>query len=133
MIVVDTSVMVCFLREEPETPRFLSILLRESGNVKMSAATYLEAGIVIDSCRDDGLSERLDRLIAFFDIQIAAVTHEHAKLARSAYRRYGKGHHPAGLNYGDCFAYALARAETAPLLFKGNDFSQTDVQVTSQS
>lgn len=132
MIVVDTSVLICFLHEEPETPRFLPILLQETGRLKISAANYLEAGIVIDSHRDDGLSERLDRLIAFFDIEITAVTREHAKLARMAYRRYGKGYHPAGLNYGDCFAYALARSEAAPLLFKGDDFPKTDVQVASR-
>lgn len=132
MIVVDSSVLICLLREEPETPRFLPILLRETGRLKMSAANYLEAGIVIDSNRDDGLSQRLDRLIAHFEIEIVAVSRDHAKIARSAYQRFGKGHHPARLNYGDCFAYALARAEAAPLLFKGEDFPQTDVQVASR-
>lgn len=132
MIVVDTSVLICLLREEPETPRFLPILLSESGNLAMSAANYLEAGIVIDSNRDDGLSERLDRLITHFDIAIVPVTREHAKIARGAYRQFGKGHHPAGLNYGDCFAYALARYEAAPLLFKGDDFPRTDVEIASR-
>lgn len=132
MIVLDTSVLVCFLHEEPETPRFLNVMLRNAGDMKMSAANYLETGIVIDSHRDDVLSERIDRLIAFFDIEIVAVTHHHAKIARSAYRRFGKGYHSAKLNYGDCFAYALARAEAAPLLFKGDDFTQTDVQVASR-
>lgn len=127
MIIVDTSVLVCFLHEEPETPLFLPILLNAVGNVKMSAANYVETGIVIDSQRDANLSERFDRLIAFFDIEIAAVTREHARLARDAYHRFGKGYHPARLNYGDCFAYALARAEAAPLLFKGDDFARTDI------
>lgn len=132
MIVVDTSVLICFLHEEPETPRFLEVLLRNGGEVKMSAANYLETGIVIDSHREDDLSDRVDRLVAFFDIDVVAVTHHHATIARSAYRRFGKGFHAAKLNFGDCFAYALAIAEAAPLLFKGNDFAQTDVQVASR-
>ncbi|WP_353203709.1 type II toxin-antitoxin system VapC family toxin [Sphingomonas sp.] len=131
-MIVDTSVLICFLREEPETPRFLSILLGKKGRLKMSAASYLEAGIKIDSLRDDVLSERLDRLVAFFDIDIVPVTRDQTKVARYAYRRFGKGHHPAKLNYGDCFAYALAKTEAAPLLFKGDDFPQTDVQVASR-
>jgi len=98
----------------------------------MSAANYLETGIVIDANRDDGLSERLDRLIVHFEIDVVPVTLAHAKLARSAYRRFGKGYHPAALNFGDCFAYALARSEAAPLLFKGDDLPQTDIQVASR-
>lgn len=127
MIAVDTSVLICLLREEPETPRFLAILLRETGHLCISAANYVEAGIVIDSNRDDGLSARLDRLIDHFAIDIVAVTHDHARIARQAYRLFGKGYHAAALNYGDCFAYALARSEAAPLLYNGNDFAQTDI------
>lgn len=93
----------------------------------MSAANYLEAAIVIDSKAKSALSDKFDRLIDQLQIAIVAVTSGHAKLAREAYCTYGKGHHPAKLNFGDCFAYALAKAENAPLLFKGNDFAKTDV------
>lgn len=132
MIVVDSSVLVCLLREEPETPHFMSMLWSNAGSLTISAANYLEAGIVVDAQGKEALSERLDRLIAHFRIEIVSVTPHHARVARQAYQTYGKGYHPAKLNYGDTFAYALAQTEAAPLLFKGNDFSQTDVRIASR-
>ena len=127
MIIVDTSALICLLYQEPEAAAFTSIMAREGGALKMSAANYAEAGIVIDANDDEPLSERLDQLIALLGIEIEPVTHDHALIARRAYRSFGKGYHVARLNFGDCFAYALAKAEDAPLLFKGNDFAKTDV------
>ena len=127
MIAIDTSALICLLYQEPESAAFTSIMAREGGALKMSAASYFEAGIVVDANDDDLLSERLDQLIALLGVEIVPVTHDHALVARRAYRTFGKGHHPARLNFGDCFAYALATAEDAPLLFKGDDFAKTDV------
>ena len=96
----------------------------------MSAANYLEAGIVVDANRNPLLSRRLDDLIAQTEIEVEAVTPQQADIARAAYRDFGKGSgHPAGLNFGDCFAYALAKSMREPLLFKGDDFSHTDVAI----
>jgi ribonuclease VapC len=94
----------------------------------MSAATYLEASLVIDASGDPVLSRNLDRLVEIAQIQIEPFTLDQARLARQAYRDFGKGSgHPAQLNFGDCFAYALARTHDAPLLFKGFDFGHTDI------
>ncbi len=95
---------------------------------RLSAANYVEAGAVIDRSEDPIASRRLDELIKIAKISIEPVTETQAKLAREAYRDFGKGSgHPAGLNFGDCFAYALAREMGEPLLFKGNDFTHTDI------
>jgi ribonuclease VapC len=97
---------------------------------RMSAANYLEAAIVVDANRNPLLSRRLDDLIAQTEIQAEPVTLEQAEIARAAYRDFGRGSgHPAGLNFGDCFAYALAKSTREPLLFKGDDFSHTDVAI----
>ena len=93
----------------------------------MSAANWLEAAIVIDSRGDATARKLFDDMIAPSLITLVAVDAAMAERARSAYRQYGRGHHPARLNYGDCFSYALAKEVNAPLLFKGNDFSQTDI------
>ena len=94
----------------------------------MSAANYVEAAVVIDASRDPIASRRFDELIAKAEIAIEPVTFEQARVAREAYRDFGRGSgHPAGLNFGDCFAYALAKTCGEPLLFKGEDFSRTDV------
>src|SRR5262245_35364944 len=94
----------------------------------MSAATYLEAAVVVDANRDPVLSGRFDDLVAEGALHIEAVTEQQAQLARRPYRDFGKGSgHPAELNFGDCFAYALAKESGEPLLFKGSDFSRTDI------
>lgn len=125
-MIVDTSALVAIMRHEPERGVFLAALAAH--DVSMSAVTYFELGIVTDSVRDAVTSAEIDGWIADFDIAVVPVTHEQARLARAAYARFGKGNHPARLNFGDCFTYALAKATNEPLLFKGNDFSQTDVQ-----
>lgn len=131
-MIVDTSAVIAILQNEPETRRFLDAL-SEDNDCRLSAATYLEAAIVVDSVRNPVLSRRLDELIHSADIRIEPLTETQAKIAREAYRDFGKGSgHPAQLNFGDCFAYALARDRGEPLLFKGNDFSQTDVRSALQ-
>ena len=119
--------LICILKEEPDSARFSAALLAAIGKLRMSAANYLETAIVLDANDRTMLSDKLDNLIDYLKIELVPVTPDHAKLAREAYRMFGRGSHPAKLNFGDCFAYALAKAENAPLLFKGNDFAQTDV------
>jgi ribonuclease VapC len=127
-MIIDTSALIAILRAEPDAARFARALASSAQPKQISAANYLEAAIVIDGARDAIASRRLDDLIAKAGIVIAPVTAEHAVIARAAYRDFGKGSgHPAGLNFGDCFAYALAKATGETLLFKGDDFAQTDI------
>lgn len=126
-MIVDTSAIIAILRDEPDAER-LGRTLAEAVDPLMSAGTYIEAAIVVDSNRDPVLSGRFDDLLAAARISVEPVTARHAEIARQAYRNFGKGSgHPAGLNFGDCFAYALCRATGRPLLYKGNDFARTDV------
>ena len=94
---------------------------------RMSASNFLETAINIDANGDADASRLLDYFMQRAEIEVTSVTHEQAQIARQAYRNYGKGRHMAGLNFGDCFAYALARVTIAPLLFKGDDFVHTDI------
>lgn len=126
-MIVDTSAIVAILRAEPDAEVFAT-LLAGATDPRMSAGTFLEAAIVVDANGDPVLSGRFDDVIAAAGIRVEPVTAEQAALARAAYRSFGKGSgHPAGLNFGDCFAYALARATGDGLLFKGDDFAHTDV------
>lgn len=127
-MIVDSSAIVAVLRDEPEGVAFAGALARAAGSL-MSAATYVETAIVLDSARDPVVSRRLDALMFESAIDIADVTAEQARIARAAYRDFGRGSgHPAGLNFGDCFAYALAKESGRPLLFNGEDFTHTDVE-----
>jgi len=126
-MILDTSVLIALLRHEPGSGALSEIVLANLGKLKISAAAYVEAGIVFDSNKDHELGDRLDALIRKFEIEIVPIGFEQARHARFAYRTYGKGNHPARLNFGDCFAYALAKAAGEPLLFKGDDFGHTDV------
>lgn len=126
-MIVDNSVLVAILQEEPEAPSLLKTLAGHRGILRLSAANHLEAAIVIDRNGSAELSARLDALITKLGIEIVPVSPQHASIGRVAYRTYGKGNHPARLNFGDCFAYALAKATGEPLLFKGDDFRHTDV------
>jgi ribonuclease VapC len=126
-VIVDTSALIAVMRGEPDA-RTYSDALAASELISMSAGTYLEIAIVVDSRRDPVASRLLDKLIASARIEIEGVTAEQALMARAAYRDFGKGTgHPARLNFGDCFAYALAKVSDRPLLFKGDDFAHTDV------
>jgi ribonuclease VapC len=131
-MIVDSSALVAILKREPEQAEF-SALLESTPDVKTSAATYFETSIVIDSLRDPVTSQLLDVLIAHSKIVIEPVTAEQARIARQAYRDYGKGSgHAANLNFGDCFTYALASDKREPVLFKGDDFGHTDLRSAAQ-
>jgi ribonuclease VapC len=126
-LIVDTSAFIAILRDEPDANHYVDALARATEPL-ISAATYLETAIVVDANRDPVLSGRLDDLLAVGRVQVEPVTKRHAQIARQAYRDFGRGSgHPAGLNFGDCFAYALSRATGQPLLYKGDDFAHTDV------
>lgn len=126
-MIIDTSVVIAILRREPDAAAF-SEAIDAADTCRISAASYLEAAIVVDSNRDPVLSRRFDELMEDGQIAIEPVTASQAIEARTAYRDFGKGSgHPAQLNYGDCFAYALAKELKEPLLFKGTDFAQTDI------
>jgi ribonuclease VapC len=126
-VIVDTSVIIAILRDEPDAAEIRDALSRREFR-RMSAVNYVEAGVVVDSNRNPILSRRLDDLLRDVQIAIAPVTVEQARMAREAYRDFGKGRHRAGLNLGDCFAYALAKETGEALLFKGDDFCHTDVE-----
>jgi ribonuclease VapC len=129
-MIIDTSAVIAVLKEESDAPRFLRVLTLSAEPKRMSAANYLEAAIVVDANRNPLLSRRLDELIVQTEIKAEPVTLEQANIARAAYRDFGRGSgHPARLNFGDCFAYALAKSMREPLLFKGDDFPQTDVAI----
>ena len=126
-MIIDTSVVVAILKLESDGPLYEAALVASPVN-RISAATYLEVSIVIDRVRDPLLSRRLDEFLATTAVTIEPVTTSQAQIAREAYRDFGKGSgHRAGLNFGDCFAYALARDLNEPLLFKGDDFGHTDI------
>jgi ribonuclease VapC len=127
-MILDTSALIAILRLEVEAPEFARIIERNSVR-RISAVSYVEAGAVIDGSRDPVASRRLDELIEEAQITIEPVTEAQARIARQAYRDFGKASgHPAKLNFGDCFSYALAKAKGEPLLFKGHDFSRTDLK-----
>lgn len=126
-MIVDSSVLIAIIALEPDG-RLYEAALESSPVNRISAATYLEASIVIDRARDPLVSRRLDEMLREGAFVIEPVTESQAGIARDAYRDFGKGSgHPAGLNFGDCFAYALARDLAEPLLFKGDDFRHTDI------
>src|SRR5262249_4335649 len=125
-VIVDSSALVAILHCEPEAAAYLRAIYN-AGQCRISAANFLEAAIVIDAGRSAIASRRLDDLLREAQMVIEPVTEEHARIAREAYRDFGRGSgHLARLNFGDCFAYALARATGETLLFKGDDFRHTD-------
>ncbi len=127
-MIVDSSALVAALVDAPERDEVLACMGR-SPSLGISAATYLETAIVVDKRHRPTVSRRFDQLLAQLDVEVIPVTAEQARIARAAYRDFGKGSgHPARLNFGDCFAYALATDTGEPLLFVGNDFRHTDVR-----
>ena len=128
-MIVETSVLVAVLKHEDGWETLMQQALDDPSVKRVSAANYLEAAVVTDRTNDPVRMEALDTLMESLDAHIAPVTAIQARIARDAYRRFGKGSgHPARLNFGDCFAYALSVDANEPLLFKGTDFSQTDVR-----
>ena len=127
-MIVDTSAIIAIMRGEADGDDLLRQLI-EARSLAISAANYVEAGIVIDGARDPIATRGLDEVLAGAGVVIEPVTAAQARLARDAYRDFGRGSgHPAKLNFGDCFAYALAKDKDEPLLFKGSDFNLTDVR-----
>ncbi len=125
-MVIDSSALLAILQAEPEQLAFTEAI-EATESKYLSVASFVEVSIVFESrYGSDGLYE-LDAFIDEAGIELRAVDLEQATVARRAYKRFGKGHHPAGLNYGDCFSYALAHVLGEPLLFKGDDFADTDI------
>ncbi len=129
-IVVDTSALVSIVLGEPDAGALVEALRRHRG-CAVSAASVVEAAIVVEARQGPDAARDLDLLLDAVDAQVVPVDLPQVGLAVEAWRRFGKGRHPAGLNYGDCFSYALARSREAALLFKGDDFRQTDVRAVS--
>jgi ribonuclease VapC len=126
-VIIDTSALIAILRDEPEAAACAKAIEAASRRY-ISAANFLEAAIVIDGSRDPVASRRFDDLVREAQLVVEPVTEAQARIAREAYRDFGRGSgHPARLNFGDCFAYALARLSGEPLLFKGDDFTHTDI------
>ena len=127
-MIVDTSALIAILKNEPEAAAF-SEAMEEAKVVRISAASYLESNIVVGKYKDPILTARLEEILENPGMQIEPVTAAQAKIAWEAYRDYGKGSgHPANLNFGDCFSYALAREKREPILFKGQDFVHTSLR-----
>ncbi len=125
-MIVDSSALLAVILDEEDEARFSAALI-DAPALRMSAANWVETAIVVDSGKNPAAAIRFDDLFDLLRLKIESVTVEDAHRARAAYSDYGRGHHPARLNYGDCFAYALAKRCGEPLLFKGNDFAQTDI------
>ena len=127
-MVIDSSALLAILLDEPEAAEFLGII-KNSPSRRISAASFLETGMVLRRDSSGQRQQLYEDLIVALRLSIAPVTEQQARTALAAFAVYGKGHgHPAGLNFGDCLAYALANVFAEPLLFKGNDFSFTDIQ-----
>ena len=126
-MILDTSAIVAILRDEPEAESFANAIEAAKAR-RISAVNYAEAAVVIDASRDPVASRRFDDFCRVAKLVVEPVTEAQARIAREAYRDFGKGSgHPAALNFGDIFAYALARTTGEPILFKGDDFARTDL------
>jgi ribonuclease VapC len=126
-VIIDSSAILAIVLEEPDQERFVDAIL-EAGSCRMSVSNWLEATMVVDRRGNALAIDRLEDFMQDAEIEVMPVSVSQGALARRAWRTYGRGVHPARLNYGDCFAYALAKETHEPLLFKGNDFAQTDVE-----
>lgn len=126
-MIVDSSALLAVILNEDDEPRFAAAMI-DASVLRMSAANWVEAAIVVDSHKNPMAQVRFEDLIDALRLEIEPVTVEDAYRTRAAYRHYGPGHDQARLNFGDCFAYALAKRRGEPLLFKGDDFSQTDIE-----
>jgi ribonuclease VapC len=126
-VIIDTSALIAILRAEDDAADIAHAI--EKAQVRrISAANFVETAVVIDASRDPVASRRFDELVEVAELRVEAVTADQARIARDAYRDFGKGSgHKARLNFGDCFAYALAKAAGEPLLYKGDDFGHTDI------
>ena len=125
-MIIDTSALIAILHREPEAPLYDRMISR-ARNPRMSVANYLEATIVSEGRSGSDKESELEELVKRLNITLVPVTLGQMRVAQQAWRDFGKGNDPAALNYGDCFAYALASVSAEPLLFKGSDFAQTDI------
>jgi len=126
-VVIDTSALAAVVLGEPDAEAFLSVLLAHIGDLQISAATLVEAGIVVEARQGPEAATDLATLLDRIGVVTVPFDHDQSRSAVAGWRRFGKGRHPAGLNLGDCFAYALAKTTAGALLFKGGDFAQTDI------
>jgi ribonuclease VapC len=126
-VILDTSSVVAILAQEADAGRYINAISHAS-ICRISAANFVELSIVLEAQHGPGVARQCEALFRRVGIVIEPVTLDQAHLARQAYLDFGRGRHAAGLNFGDCFAYALAKATAEPLLFKGHDFSKTDVE-----
>ncbi len=127
-MIVDTSALAAILFQEEDAILYARTLAEADGSAIISAATLVELTMVVEGRAGPEAGPELDDLLRRFNIRVWPVTSKQAEIARHAWRRFGKGRHPAALNFGDCFSYALASSADAPLLFKGDDFARTDVK-----
>ena len=125
-MVIDTSAIIAILLGEPETNRISQAILNDPKRL-MSAFSLLECSLVIESRKGEPGGRELDLLLHRLSVEIISMNPDQSQIARDAWRKFGKGRHPAALNIGDCCAYALARFANEPLLFKGNDFNRSDI------
>src|SRR5215475_8938669 len=130
-MVIDTSALVAIFLAEPERQPFLEKILAAETRM-ISAANLLETGIVLEARRGESAGRELDLFVVRVKLDVVPVDAEQVEIARSAWRKYGKGRHPAALNFGDCFSYALARSTGEKLLAKGTDFTLTDIEVQTR-
>ncbi|MDR3531468.1 MAG: type II toxin-antitoxin system VapC family toxin [Rhodopila sp.] len=126
-MIVDSSALLAMILNEPDEPRVAAAMV-DAPALRMSVANWVEAAMVVDSRKNPRAKARFEDLIQELGMELVPVTVEAAYRSRSAHADYGRGNHPAKLNYGDCFAYALAKLSGEPLLFIGDDFAQTDVE-----
>lgn len=130
-MIVDSSALVAILYREPEAEEFIKLI--NDSEAKLSAVSYVQAGAIIDRAGDPVASRELDDLLTLGEVHIEPVTERQGRIARQAYRDFGKGSgHPAQLDFGDCFSYALAKTADEALLYKGNGFNHTDVVAAAQ-
>lgn len=125
-MVIDTSALLAVILEEPDASLYFSAIANSPVRL-VSTGSVVEASLVLVGRRTPGGTALLDTLISQFDMEVVSFNVQQAQIAREAFRRFGKGRHKAGLNFGDCFSYALAKETGQPLLFKGNDFTHTDL------
>jgi ribonuclease VapC len=127
-MVIDTSALIAIFLAEPERRQFLDLIIAAEARL-ISAATVLETGIVLEARRGESAGADFDLFLMRADVKIIPVDSEQVEAARSAWRKFGKGRHSAGLNFGDCFSYALAKFTGEPLLAKASDFGNTDIDL----
>jgi ribonuclease VapC len=131
-VIVDASALLAVVLAETDAARYATAIAT-ADRVRIASVTWFEAAMQVDAGGDEFAVSRFDDFIRDFSIQIIPFTAEHARHARMGRRLYGRGNHPARLNFGDCLVYGVAKGEREPLLFKGNDFSQTDIEPALKS